>query len=1009
MPEKAQPAITAAKGTIYFVKDSSGLKQGFDITIDNPGSPFDAEITLDWGANRHSCGRCAVGQGQTTMRVYVPDVREPAKMTFALAASKAKPLIVDHKPQRHWTVHLIQFAHHDLGYTDLPSNVLKEFLGFYDDVLRFCSETDSFPEESKFRYTIEQGWSLMHFLEHRPPEVREEMMRRIREGRIEVNAFVGNETTELLGPEEMVRMLYPVFALKRDHGIQIVSAEHNDIPGISWGVAAAMAGAGIKYFAPALPDYFRWGPQYHTFWDEQAVCPQSRPYAFHWEAPNGEKTLFWYGRQGAGGDINTSLSYVPEYLEKLEGTDYPYNILRYLVMGGFRDNAPPRVEFARSCRDWNARWAYPRLVQSLNSVFFPALEQQLGDVPTFRGELPGTDYSCAANCTAYPSSLNRVTHDQLLAAERFATVASELTPYSYPSETLDEAYHCALMNDEHAWGLAHPTGPGYEASIAQHCEFAYRAAALAHDVLTKAVNEIADHVARKDDGYYAVVFNPLNWRRTDVVAVPGKPMDPCTRHMKPILEAGPPNRLWSPVVSNRNLIEIPSDVIKAGLEITDVVTGEPVPYEIFEVADPQAPVPYAAYRYGMGQYNPMEKIEVRFTAHDVPALGYKLYRISPAGKHSFRSGVKVGKQTLENEFYKVELDLKTGAIRSILDKELDRELVDSSADQGANQMVLRSSVTAEVMTSGAATIEIGRTGPVSGSLIVRTQAPGCPQITQEVILYSGIKRIDIANRVLKDSTPLLETFFAFPFAYDKPGFKYEGPLSVIEPLVDQFPGSNTEYYSVQHWADVTDGKTGVTLTSVDAPMMQFGGMWPLYVSQAHHGFTPPNFDHPFHTAKDVKKGHIYSFVLLNNYRTNFSPTQVGDLLFRYSITSHPGGWEKSDACRFGYSASLPLISATVEGKCDAGLPASPTFCEIDQPNILLLALKRAEDGHGLIVRVLETKGRDTDVAVTLPFISIKAGFETNLVEEDQKVLVVAEHAVRISVRAWDSATIRLIS
>ena len=1009
MPGKTQPAITAAKGTIYFVEDSSGLKQRFDITIDNPGSAFDAEITVDWGAKRHSCGRCAVGRGQTTMRVHVPDVRKAAKMTFALEASKAKPLIVDHKPQRHWTVHLIQFAHHDPGYTDLPSNVMKEFLGFYDDVLEFCSETDGFPEESRFRYTIEQGWSLMHFLEHRPPEVCEEMMRRMREGRIEVNAFLGNEATELLGPEEMVRMLYPVFALKRDHGIQVVSAEHNDIPGISWGVAAAMAGAGIKYFAPALPDYFRWGPQYHTFWDEQAVCPQSRPYAFHWEAPNGVKTLFWYGRQGAGGDIDTSLSSVPEYLEKLEETDYPYDVLRYLVMGGFRDNAPPRVEFAHSCRDWNSKWAYPRLVQSLNSRFFPALEQQLGDVPTFRGELPGTDYSSAASCTAYPSSLNRVTHDQLLAAERFATVASELTPYSYPSETLDEAYYCVLMNDEHAWGLAHPTGPGHEAAIAQHCEFAYRAAGLAHDVLTKAVNEIADHVARRDDGYHAVVFNPLNWGRTDVVAVPGKPTHPCARPMKPIPGAGPPTQLWAPEVSNRNLVEIPSDVIKAGLEITDVAARKTVPYEVFEVTDPQAPVPYAAYRYGLGQYNPVDNIEVRFTARDVPPLGCKLYRIAPADKRSFRSGVKVRERTLENKFYRVELDARTGAIRSILDKELDRELVDGSADHGANQIVLRSSVTAEVMTSDAATIEIGRTGPVSGSLIARTQAPGCPQIAQEVILYSGIKRIDIANRVLKDSTPLLETFFAFPFAYDKPNFKYEGPLSVIEPLVDQFPGSNTEYYAVQHWADVSDRRSGVTLTSIDAPIMQFGGMWPLYISQAHHGFTSPNFDHPFHTAKDVKKGHIYSFVLLNNYRTNFTPAQVGDLLFRYSITSHQGGWEKSDACRFGYGASLPLVSATVEGKCDARLPASQTFCEIDQPNILLLALKRAEDGRGLIVRVLETEGRDTDVAVTLPFISIKAGFETNLAEEDQKVLVVGEHAMRISVRAWDSATIRVIS
>ena len=76
---------------------------------------------------------------------------------------------------------------------------------------------------------------------------------------------------------------------------------------------------------------------------------------------------------------------------------------------------------------------------------------------------------------------------------------------------------------------------------------------------------------------------------------------------------------------------------------------------------------------------------------------------------------------------------------------------------------------------------------VFASLIVQADsAPltGCPQRTQEITLYNNIKRIDFANRILKDATPGLELYFAFPFAADQPQFRYEASNAVIEPIRD---------------------------------------------------------------------------------------------------------------------------------------------------------------------------------------------------------------------------------
>jgi len=227
-------------------------------------------------------------------------------------------------------------------------------------------------------------------------------------------------------------------------------------------------------------------------------------------------------------------------------------------------------------------------------------------------------------------------------------------------------------------------------------------------------------------------------------------------------------------------------------------------------------------------------------------------------------------------------------------------------------------------------------------------------------------------------------------------------------VLDQFPGSSTDYYAVQHWAAATDGGCTVLLSSMDVPMMQFGDNWPLYISQAHHGFTPPNFDHAFHGPEAVTKGHLYSFVLLNNYRTNFSPSQSGEFLFRYSLTSHAGDIDVSAAREFGYGASLPLVHSAIDGPQTGSLSIDEPWVEVDAQSLLLLAFKRAEDGRGYVLRFLETEGRDTRAAVRVPSIDIASACLTNLVEEDVGPVDVRGQAVTFDVRAWGTATLRLL-
>ncbi len=590
----------------------------------------------------------------------------------------------------------------------------------------------------------------------------------------------------------------------------------------------------------------------------------------------------------------------------------------------------------------------------------------------------------------------------------------------------------------------------------------------------KSTNRLADQIRLTDEGYHIVVFNPLSWQRTDVVHLPAVTPAPCSRPMYWCYpapgEERPPVWVLGTAIG-RDIVSLPLALLEQPFELMDLSTGRRVPYQIVTVDDPLAARPYAAYHYALGVtsqlqhkdllVDPAHRKTLIFVAEGVPPLGYKTYRIMSAAQHEgvilsdsdgqrsmhsqhseesrscegetlrsagsaqsdvrghFQSSLVVGEHWLENRFYRITLDPESGAVISIFDKELQREWEDAEAPYGFNQLVARWPQTGETATPARSVICRGKSGPVCASLLVRGEAPGCPQRTQEITLYEFIKRIDFANRLLRDATPLLELYFAFPFAVARPRFRYEASNAVIEPIRDQLPGTNSDAYAVQHWVMIWDEAGGVIWSSLEAPVVALGGLWPGYLSQAHHAATPPGYGHEFlRDPAQLEKGHIFSYAMVNNFRTNFQPVQVADVLFRYSIQTRRVSQDPSglvtQARDFGWAASTPLVPVCVVRRQEAGgrfetglwLPTAASFCQLDQPNVVLLTLKAAEDGDGWIVRLAETGGQEVIVTVTLPFLEIAQAFRTNLVEEDEAVLPHDRHSVRVTVLAYGIVTVR---
>ena len=1010
--------IVSVEPTVFYIRDGETLRQLVRVGVENSGSEREATLRVraDGVEASLSLGRIASGEG--SCEAYLPDIRQLVEVGLSLRADDE---LQDEwrgvwEPQKHWEVHLVQYAHHDMGYTDLPTNVLAEYDGFMDDVLAFCEETEDWPEEdARFRYLCEQAWSVVHYVENRPQEVVERLVHYCQKGQIEVTALFGNQTLELCGHEELVRLLYPSFRLKREYGIEITSAEHNDIPGFNWGLASVLAGAGVRYFSPGVPIWY-FG-QVHPLWDTTEALPLGIPSACWWEGPDGARVLLWsdmHGREWQPYNHEQAMSELPGLLHKLDENDYPYDMVSYTLRGGHRDNAPPTVRYAYLVREWNRRWAYPRLINTTNTPFLRTFEERWGStLKTLRGDVPGTDYPVAASCTPKETAIDRNTHDGLLAAEKLATVASLVGDYRYPRSVLDKAYQETFYYDLHCWGLSHAGGPAQDGHWSEKGNFAYRAAALAHDVLLKAGNKIVDEIACPDDAIYFTAFNSLGHKRTDVVRAAvrtwgacGSPMfwrEPDQEHPWPALVSGR--------ADGRGIFDPPLSMLEQPFEIVDVSTGERVPYQVSTIEDPQAAQRWAPERVAMGKVDPRHKSEIVFVAEDLPAVGYKTYKIVPCAEWpAYAAGCEVtasaSVQVIENRFYRLELDVEQGTIASLFDKELGRELVDRNAAHGFGQMIVRTSEGVEEVVC-ITEVSVSEEGPISTTVRLKGEASCCPRVTVELTLYNEIKRVDVAARVLRDSTPMREVYVAFPFQVEGPQFRFEAGDAVIEPTVDQWPGSNTDYYAVQHWAEAYNDEWGVVWTPVDTPMVEFGGLWPGYVSGAHHGVTGPGYGHPFLRPGELERGHIYALVSYNNFRTNFINVHPSEFVVRYSFGTHRGDWREGQASAFGWSVTNPPLAVWMQGPQEGTLPESASFCEVDAANVLAVTLKRAEDGNGLIVRLVETEGKETEVQVTMPYVSILHAYETNLVEENQRLLSCTQHDVQVTVKPFAIATLRL--
>ena len=126
----------------------------------------------------------------------------------------------------------------------------------------------------------------------------------------------------------------------------------------------------------------------------------------------------------------------------------------------------------------------------------------------------------------------------------------------------------------------------------------------------------------------------------------------------------------------------------------------------------------------------------------------------------------------------------------------------------------------------------------------------------------------------------------------------------------------------------------------------------------------------------------------------------GEHHFTYSYYIWDGPFMHSDVVRQGYELNVPVIEA--EGRADAA-----SLMQVDAPNIIIDAVKAAEDGSGdVIIRMYECKHAATDAVLTLNLPAARV-CRCNLLENEEEPLPVTDGRVPLSFRGFEVKTLRV--
>ncbi len=168
-------------------------------------------------------------------------------------------------------------------------------------------------------------------------------------------------------------------------------------------------------------------------------------------------------------------------------------------------------------------------------------------------------------------------------------------------------------------------------------------------------------------------------------------------------------------------------------------------------------------------------------------------------------------------------------------------------------------------------------------------------------------------------------------------------------------------------------------------------------------------------AVEIIKNFIYITLLrsINELSADgiagpFVPTpdalELGAHTFEYAVQLHDGDWRQAEMCKKAQEFHHLPIAIQAEGS--GYLPPEFSFMEISPNNLILSALKKAEDSDEVILRFFETKGEPTEARIEV-FREIKRLTLVDLLEREEGEVPFTSRGFILSVKPFEIVTLKL--
>lgn len=402
----------------------------------------------------------------------------------------------------------------------------------------------------------------------------------------------------------------------------------------------------------------------------------------------------------------------------------------------------------------------------------------------------------------------------------------------------------------------------------------------------------------------------------------------------------------------------------------------------FEVVDGDGgDVPCQVLDRDLGTFDKTNKnFRVLLLPDDVPAMGHRVVWMRPVAAEERRCPSMAGPDglSLDNEHLRVRINPRTGALTEIFDKRVGRNVVPVGQEACALEGQTDAGNPWHLCPEGrpwrlndTVRIEVTEDGDVRAAVRVTTTWHRSTFV-QEFRLTRNGARLEVRTVIdCQDHDFVVRTLIPVDLPAEAT-WTCEVPYGAVErPIPDNDRAAQT-------WVDVSDGTWGVSV-----------------LNEGRYGHSR-------------RADGTLTLTLLRSVRAHKSQdqTDAGRHELTYAVLSHAGDWRSGETIRQAHALNCPIV-ASRDIPHSGAKPHTASTIRIGPPNIVLGALKKAEDAEDWVLHLYEATGRQSDAVIVFDQAVAEAR-ETDLIEWDTGAeLAVHGRDVRRAFRPWEIAGIRV--